>query len=311
MKFIFAIMLLAALGMASAQAPGGTHRVRPGESLAAIANALVLQETVAGAEKPSVAQRMVAIYRANPKAFSGSMNQLLDGSELRLPSAAEIAAVSPALARLELADQISEYLASKPRSADSSSDDTSQVAQASEEQVIAGLQKALRRKDRELAALRAELEAQREPSPAPNAGSLAVAPASGADKAKAEAKGEAKVEAKGNAGEGSSASAAPTSAGQAAPSVFSPAGLAVSGAVALLGGLGLLWALRGRGQAVRRSAEFTDVTDLTDLTDLTDVNHVRAASNSVVEAEVLQRMPDLSGFSGLGSATPRVRDPSA
>jgi FimV-like protein len=282
--------------------------VRPGESLAAIANALVLQETVAGAEKPSVAQRMVAIYRANPKAFSGSMNQLLEGSELRLPSAAEIAAVSPALARLELADQISEYLASKPRSADSSSDDTSQVAQASEEQVIAGLQKALRRKDRELAALRAELEAQREPSPAPNAGSLAVAPASGADKAKAEAKGEAKVEAKGNAGEGSSASAAPTSAGQAAPSVFSPAGLAVSGAVALLGGLGLLWALRGRGQAVRRSAEFTDVTDLTDLT---DVNHVRAASNSVVEAEVLQRMPDLSGFSGLGSATPRVRDPSA
>jgi len=251
---------------------------------------------------------MVAIYRANPKAFSGSMNQLLDGSELRLPSAAEIAAVSPALARLELADQISEYLASKPRSADSSSDDTSQVAQASEEQVIAGLQKALRRKDRELAALRAELEAQREPSPAPNAGSLAVAPASGADKAKAQAKGEAKVEAKGNAGEGADASAAPTSAGQAAPSVFSPAGLAVSGAVALLGGLGLLWALRGRGQAVRRSAEFTDVTDLTDLT---DVNHVRAASNSVVEAEVLQRMPDLSGFSGLGSATPRVRDPSA
>ena len=308
MKFIFAIMLLAVLGMASAQASEGTYRVRPGESLAAIANALVLQETVAGAEKPSVAQRMVAIYRANPKAFSGSMNQLLDGSELRLPSAAEIAAVSPALARLELADQISEYLASKPRSADSSSDDTSQVAQASEEQVIAGLQKALRRKDRELAALRAELEAQREPSPAPNAGSLAVAPASGADKAKAEAKGEAKVEAKGNAGEGADASAAPTSAGQAAPSVFSPAGLAVSGAVALLGGLGLLWALRGRGQAVRRSAEFTDVTDLTDLT---DVNHVRAASNSVVEAEVLQRMPDLSGFSGLGSATPRVRDPSA
>jgi hypothetical protein len=199
-------------------------------------------------------------------------------------------------------------LASKPRSADSSSNDTSQVAQASEEQVIAGLQKALRRKDRELAALRAELEAQREPSPAPNAGSPAVAPASGADKAKAEAKGEVKVEAKGNAGEGSSASAAPTSAGQAAPSVFSPVGLAVSGAVALLGGLGLLWALRGRGQAVRRSAEFTDVTDLTDLT---DVNHVRAASNSVVEAEVLQRMPDLSGFSGLGSATPRVRDPSA
>ena len=300
-------MLAVALGMASAQAPGGTYRVRPGESLAAIANALVLQETVAGAEKPSVAQRMVAIYRANPKAFSGSMNQLLDGSELRLPSAAEIAAVNPALARLELADQISEYLASKPRPADSSSNDTTQVAQASEEQVIAGLQKALRRKDRELAALRTELEAQREPLPAPNAGSLAVAPASGTDKAKVEAKAEAEaeVEGKGKIGGGASASAEPTLAGLPGQGVFSPGGLAVAGTVALLGGFGLLWTLRGRGQAVRRSAEFTDVTDVTDVT------HVRAASNSVVEAEVLQRMPDLSGFSGLGSATPRVRDPSA
>jgi FimV-like protein len=252
---------------------------------------------------------MVAIYRANPKAFSGSMNQLLDGSELRLPSAAEIAAVSPALARLELADQISEYLASKPRSADSSSDDTSQVAQASEEQVIAGLQKALRRKDRELAVLRAELEAQREPLPPLNAGSLAVAPASGADKAKGEAKGEAKVEAKveakGEIDGVASASTAPTSAGLVVRGVFSPVGLAVAGAVALLGGFTLLWTLRGRGQAVRGSAEFTNVTDVTDVT------NVRAASNSVVEAEVLQRMPDLSGFSGLGSATPRVRDPRA
>jgi hypothetical protein len=305
MKFIFAIMLLAVLGMASAQASEGTYRVRPGESLAAIANALVLQETVAGAEKPSVAQRMVAIYRANPKAFAGSMNQLLDGSELRLPNAAEIAAVSPALARLELADQTSEYLASKPRSADSSSNDTTQVAQASEEQVIAGLQKALRRKDRELAALRAELETQREPLPPLNVGSLAVAPASGADKAKGEAKVEAKVEAKGEIDGVASASTAPTSAGLVVRGVFSPVGLAVAGAVALLGGFTLLWTLRGRGQAVRGSAEFTNVTDVTDVT------NVRAASNSVVEAEVLQRMPDLSGFSGLGSATPRVRDPRA
>jgi len=303
MNFILAILLSAALGMAVAQASEGTYRVRPGESLAAIANALVLQETVAGAEKPSVAQRMVAIYRANPKAFSGSMNQLLDGSELRLPSAAEIAAVSPALARLELADQISEYLASKPRSADSSSNDTTPVAEASEEQVIAGLQKALRRKERELAALRAELEGRREPLPTPNARSLAAAPATGAEKAKVEAN--PNLEAKGNFGDGTSASAARTSAGQAAPGVFSPAGLAVAGAVALLGGFGLLWTLRRRDQAVRGTADLTDVTEVTEVTD------VRAASNSVVEAEVLQRMPDLSGFSGLGSATPRVRDPSA
>jgi len=300
MKFIFAILLAAALGVVVAQESDGTYRVRPGESLAAIASALVLQETVAGAEKPSVAQRMVAIYRANPKAFAGSMNQLLDGSELRLPNAAEIAAVSPALARLELADQISEYLVSKPRSADTSSNDTTQAAQASEEKVIAGLQKALRRKERELAALRTELEGLRESLPAPNDRSLAAAPASSID--------ESKVEAKVEIGGGASASAAPNSAGQTAPGVFSPAGLAVAGAVALLGGIGLLWTLRGRGQAVCREAEFTDVTDVTDVTDLNDV---RAGSNSVVEAEVLQRMPDLSSFSGLGSATPRVRDPRA
>jgi FimV-like protein len=244
---------------------------------------------------------MVAIYRANPKAFSGSMNQLLDGSELRLPSAAEIAAVSPALARLELADQISEYLASKPRSADSGSNDTTQVAQSSEEQVIVGLQKALRRKDRELAALRTELEALREPLPATNAGSLLATTASGTDKATVETRVEAKGKIDGVAG----ASTAPSSAGLVVRGVFSPTGLAVAGAVALLGGFTLLWTLRGRSQAVRGSAEFTNVTDVTDVT------NVRAASNSVVEAEVLQRMPDLSGFSGLGSATPRVRDPRA
>jgi FimV-like protein len=294
MKFIFAILLAAALRMAAAQGPESTYRVRSGESLAAIANALIAQEAGAGNEKPSVAQRMVAIYRANPKAFAGSMNQLLDGSELRLPSPEEIAAVNPISARLELADQTSEYLASKPRAADTSLSDPPQVAQVSEEQVIVGLQKALRRKERELTALRAELEGRREPLPLPNAGSLAAAPASGTVNAK--------VEVKGNVGEAATASAAPTSAGLAARGVFSPGGLAVAGAVALLGGFGLLWTLRGRGQAVRSSAEFTDVTDVTD---------VPAASNSVVEAEVMRRMPDLSGFSGLGSATPRARDPNA
>jgi FimV-like protein len=294
MKFIFAILLAAALSMAAAQGPEGTYRVRSGESLAAIANALIAQEAAAGADKQSVAQRMVAIYRANPKAFAGSMNQLLDGSELRIPSAAEIAAVSPVLARLELADQTSEYLASKPRSADTSSNDPSQVAQASEEQVITGLQKALRRKERELVALRAELEGRREPLPVPNAGSLAAAPASGTVKAK--------VEVKGNVGEAATASAAPNSAGQAARGVFSPVGLAVAGTVALLGGFGLLWTLRGRDRPLSGSTEFTEVTPVTE---------VRVASNSVVETEVLQRMPDLSGFSGLGSATPRARDPNA
>lgn len=286
MKLILAIVIAAAMSVAAAQGSEGTYRVRSGESLAAIANALIAQEPSAGVEKPSVAQRMIAIYRANPKAFAGSMNQLLDGAELRLPSPAEIAAVNPALARLELADQTSEYLASKPRSTDPGSDDPAQVAQASEEQVIASLQKALRRKERELAALRIELEGRREVLPASIEGTHPAA-----------------VPGMGQVKTGDSAGASPGStrpvAGQGAQGVFSPNALAVAGAVSLLGGLGLLWYLSGRGRGHRGEPELTEVTE------------VVPASNSVVEAEVMRRMPDLSGFSGLGSATPRARDPHA
>jgi len=290
MKLILAIVLAATMSVAAAQGVEGTYRVRSGESLAAIANALIAQEPAAGAEKPSVAQRMVAIYRANPKAFAGSMNQLLDGAELRLPSPAEIAAVNPALARIELAGQTSEYLASKPRSTDPGSDDPAQVAQASDEQVIAGLQKALRRKERELAALRIELEGRRELLPSSIDGTQAGA-APGMGQAKA---GDIAV-----ASPGISAQVAGRATGQVAQGVFSPNGLAVAGAVSLLGGLGLLWYLRGRGRGSRGVIELTEVTE------------VVVASNSVVEAEVMRRMPDLSGFSGLGSATPRARDPNA
>jgi len=290
MKLILAIGLAAAMSVAAAQGVEGTYRVRSGESLAAIANALIAQEPAAGAEKPSVAQRMVAIYRANPKAFAGSMNQLLDGAELRLPSPAEIAAVNPALARIELAGQTSEYLASKPRSTDPGSDDPAQVAQASDEQVIAGLQKALRRKERELAALRIELEGRRELLPS----SIDVTQAGAAP-----GMGQAKAGDIAVASPGISAQVAGQVAGQVAQGVFSPNGLAVAGAVSLLGGLGLLWYLRGRGRGSRGVIELTEVTE------------VVAASNSVVEAEVMRRMPDLSGFSGLGSATPRARDPNA
>ena len=294
MKLILAIVLAATMSVAAAQGVEGTYRVRSGESLAAIANALIAQEPAAGAEKPSVAQRMVAIYRANPKAFAGSMNQLLDGAELRLPSPAEIAAVNPALARIELAGQTSEYLASKPRSTDPGSDDPAQVAQASDEQVIAGLQKALRRKERELAALRIELEGRRELLPSSIDGTQAGA-APGMGQAKA---GDIAVASPGISAQ-VAGQVAGRATGQVAQGVFSPNGLAVAGAVSLLGGLGLLWYLRGRGRGSRGVIELTEVTE------------VVAASNSVAEAEVMRRMPDLSGFSGLGSATPRARDPNA
>ena len=300
MKIIFAILLTAALGLASAQVPENTYRVRPGESLAAIAAALVAQEAVPGSEKPSVAQRMVAIYRANPKAFAGSMNQLLDGSELRLPSAAEIAAVNPALARLELADQ--------------TPNNTAPLAQASDEEVIAGLQKALRRKERELAVLRAELEGRREPLTVPGDRSNAAVPAPVAGKVSGTVLGNVLGTAAGpdsdraKVGEGSGASAVPSATGQVARGLMSPSGLAVAGTVALLGGFGLLWYLRGRD---RVGDGVTGVSPVTSEADSVENSVAEVRTASVVEAEVLQRMPDLSGFSGLGSATPRTRDPNS
>jgi FimV-like protein len=297
-----------------ATALSGFYRVRPGESLGGIANDLITQEMANSAtppaEKPSVAQRMLAIYRANPKAFAGSMHQLLDGAELRLPSAQEIAAIDPLSARLEIRDQTSEYLAEQARTSD-----TTDVAPVSEaERTVTGLQHALRRKDLELAALRAELD-QLRVAPASNVSGSNASPsnasASNASASNASAKAQAgspgvavaepvgggsslglpNPAASRTSSTGSSPLTGVTTAPVAAPSgVFSPSGLALGGGIALLSGLIGLWLLRQRGRGERKPAFRTSGPAVTE------------PDGAWKEAEILQRMPDLSGFSGLGSS---------
>jgi FimV-like protein len=308
-----------------AQSSSGLYRVRPGDSLGGIANELIAQElanpATAPAEKPSVAQRMLAIYRANPKAFAGSMHQLLEGVELRLPTALEIAAVDPGLARLELRDQTSEYLAEQARAGN-----TSELAPASEaEQALTGLQRALRRKDRELAALRSELDNLRlSPSgavggpAAPGSANVQsgspVAAQSGSTTtttttttATATATATASSLTVPNAATSRSPDPslsplikAPDPTAAASGGVFSPLGLAVAGAMALMAGLFGQWFLRRRGRDGGEPAFGPSATSAPSRPTESAVTEVGAWK----EAEILQRMPDLSGFSGLGSSKP-------
>jgi len=305
-----------------AQSSSGLYRVRPGDSLGGIANELIAQElanpATAPAEKPSVAQRMLAIYRANPKAFAGSMHQLLEGVELRLPTAKEIAAVDPGLARLELRDQTSEYLAEQARAGN-----TSELAPASEaEQALTGLQRALRRKDRELAALRAELDNLRlSPS-----GAVGGPAASGSANVQSGSPVAAQSGSTATATKTTTATAssltlpsaatsrspdpspsplikAPDRTAAASGGVFSPLGLAVAGAMALMAGLFGRWFLRRHGRDGGEPAFGPSAPSATSTPSRPKESAVTEVG-AWKEAEILQRMPDLSGFSGLGSSKP-------
>ncbi|HMA12910.1 MAG TPA: FimV/HubP family polar landmark protein [Steroidobacteraceae bacterium] len=75
----------------------GTYSVRGGDSLSAIAQ----RQFGAG----QTDRAMIAIYRANPQAFEGNINQLRAGSVLRLPDQAAVAAVDPGDAAAEVRRQ--------------------------------------------------------------------------------------------------------------------------------------------------------------------------------------------------------------
>jgi len=72
-----------------------------GETLSAIASSTV----GAGAKSPHTRSWMVAIYQANPRAFEKNMNVLHTGAILRIPDAAQAAAVSPSDAAAEIRRQ--------------------------------------------------------------------------------------------------------------------------------------------------------------------------------------------------------------
>ena len=76
-----------------------TYTVKSADTLSRIAS------TMNRDGKVNVKQTMVAIYRANPDAFAGNMNVLRSGSVLRIPAAADIAAISSAEASSEISRQ--------------------------------------------------------------------------------------------------------------------------------------------------------------------------------------------------------------
>jgi FimV-like protein len=64
-------------------------------------------------------QMMIAIYRANPSAFDGNINRLRLGATLKIPSAAEVAAISHAEANRETHAQMQAWRESPKRPAQS------------------------------------------------------------------------------------------------------------------------------------------------------------------------------------------------
>ncbi len=75
----------------------GNYSVRAGDSLSGI----VQRQYGAG----QTDRAMIAVYRANPQAFDGNINQLRSGSVLRLPDQAAVAAVDPGEAATEVRRQ--------------------------------------------------------------------------------------------------------------------------------------------------------------------------------------------------------------
>lgn len=87
----------------------GQHRVRAGESLSRIAGQ-VLRPGV------SLDQMLVSLFRANPQAFMGdNMNRLKSGVVLAVPSADDVAKITPQQAREIIVAQSSDFAAYRQR----------------------------------------------------------------------------------------------------------------------------------------------------------------------------------------------------
>ena len=83
-----------------AAASGDTYTVRRADTLYKIAHVINPDSAVTDR------QAMVALYRANPQAFDGNVNNVLRaGSVLRIPATADMAAISNSEASAELSRQ--------------------------------------------------------------------------------------------------------------------------------------------------------------------------------------------------------------
>lgn len=80
---------------------GGTYNVQRNDTLSGIAN-----QIQAGSGRRVINQTMIALFRANPRAFAGdNINRLRAGSVLRVPELAEIEAIPASEASQEVARQ--------------------------------------------------------------------------------------------------------------------------------------------------------------------------------------------------------------
>ncbi len=83
-----------------------THQVMRGDTLYQIAGSL------AGDDRQATQRLMIGMFRANPEAFSGNINQLRAGTILRVPAATEIADIAAADAANEVSRQTAVWRAS-------------------------------------------------------------------------------------------------------------------------------------------------------------------------------------------------------
>ncbi len=90
---------------APAATDGSTYQVARGDTLYGIAG------SVAGGDREAIQRTMIAIFRANPEAFSGNINVLRAGAILRVPSSEEIAGIAASEAAGEVRQQTADWRA--------------------------------------------------------------------------------------------------------------------------------------------------------------------------------------------------------
>ena len=90
-----------ARGASTEAGAASMHVVQRGETLSGIASSTA----AADAKSPRTRSWMLAIYQTNPRAFEQNMNVLRSGAVLRIPDAAQAAAVSPSDASAEIRRQ--------------------------------------------------------------------------------------------------------------------------------------------------------------------------------------------------------------
>ena len=117
-----------ATGSSSELSLGSSYRVRTNDS------ALRIARLLGARERSQIDQTVVALFQQNPGAFAGNINRLRAGATVRLPSADEIAAISPADARREVVAQLNvaraEAAARAAAAAGTSAEETAAAAPA-------------------------------------------------------------------------------------------------------------------------------------------------------------------------------------